>query len=334
MEQIVNAFKEHWTGGEEAEYDNLDNLDVSSLIPPEATEVSYNDLVGKTLYLFDADNYEILFNEKDTILESSISIKKARIPVEEITSLSDVAFEEERTATVDDNLVITGVGEEPVKVTKIYKLDLAGKSLNLLQITSESDYDDLGSFAEKTVTFTGGTAYILVVEPVDGEENEQWVVFLFDETAANELIGKLKEIQEEINSAFSSSPSDLPFLDVTLYRGTAVSSPNDNTCWFNGQSVAITWDTTQIQGNTVSVYILYDNPAGIDDSSPDVSVIMSRYWGFVTETENTGSLTIDPAILGGNGNGYKILIVSDIGYWDMSDGAFNLNWDCSDQYTP
>jgi len=175
------------------------------------------------------------------------------------------------------------------------------------------------------------TYQVEIFEDVDGDyryepyETNIW----FTDNAS------LDEVKNNIFIPFTEwwywSTPTLPYLDATLYRGTAISSPNDDTCWFNDQNATITWDTTQIQGNTVDIYILYDSPFDISDISPDTSIIMSKFWSYVTTTQNTGSLTVDPAIFGGTGNAYKILIISDIGYWDMSDGTFNLNIDCSIQ---
>ncbi len=110
----------------------------------------------------------------------------------------------------------------------------------------------------------------------------------------------------------------------------ALISPNGGERWFNGESRTISWDTRYIAGETVDLYVLYDSPTGLlDKYDNDIgATINAKNWHmFAWDISNTGSYTVDPADLSGNGNAYMVLVVSrnKNSEFDLSDGVFSLN---------
>jgi hypothetical protein len=117
---------------------------------------------------------------------------------------------------------------------------------------------------------------------------------------------------------------------MTSWHTSGLTNPSSPDSWYDGTEETITWNTTQITGSTVSLYIIWDDYSEIMSSmssSADVmkSAISSRLWGrFANGISNTGSLTIDPASLYSNGD-YIMLIVSDNGDWDISNNSFSVS---------
>ncbi len=110
----------------------------------------------------------------------------------------------------------------------------------------------------------------------------------------------------------------------------ALISPNGGESWFDGQRQNISWMNKYITGDTVDLYVLHDAPIGLLDKYDNEigTAINARNWyKFASSVANTGSYTVDPADLNGNGNAYMILVVSSENNsdFDLSDGVFSLN---------
>ncbi|MEQ1533689.1 MAG: hypothetical protein HOO97_05845 [Sideroxydans sp.] len=104
------------------------------------------------------------------------------------------------------------------------------------------------------------------------------------------------------------------------YLPLSVTSPIQGSVFTAGTQATISWNNTALLGNTVTLYILQDNPVGLVF---DNTILAQRYWRvFATGATNNGTFTLDPALLMSNGNGYKILIVTDTGNWGVSEGLF------------
>jgi len=117
-----------------------------------------------------------------------------------------------------------------------------------------------------------------------------------------------------------------------LYIADALTYPNGGEEWSNGNKVVIKWDKNNLMGDTVSMYILWDNPSDIlqaikDNSELNIKeAISNANWGYFANTiQNTGSYEIDPSILRSNGDAYMILVVSSNGDWDISNSTFSVN---------
>ncbi|WP_339688490.1 serine/threonine-protein kinase [uncultured Pseudoalteromonas sp.] len=93
-----------------------------------------------------------------------------------------------------------------------------------------------------------------------------------------------------------------------------------------GQQKTITWNANKLYGQTVAMYVLHDDSRGIGDKQQvDLNIVNNRRWyQFAEELPNTGEFNLDPALFNGRGNNYKILIVSDLGYWSVSDKRFSV----------
>ena len=114
------------------------------------------------------------------------------------------------------------------------------------------------------------------------------------------------------------------------YDSSALITPNGGESWYDGETQTIQWSAEEIIGDYVDLYVLWDDPTGLlDPDDSDISTtINSKYWGqFASSIENTGSYTIDPAIMSGTGDAYMVLVVStsDNSEFDLSDSTFSLN---------
>lgn len=145
-------------------------------------------------------------------------------------------------------------------------------------------------------------------------------------------IGPIKRLQEdgtiwELKSYNNFTPDLLPsFNDIDT--GTwvdAISQPASDDIWVSGIPESVVWNNSTLQGALVSIYVLHDSSSSLTDLNPDPSIVEGKNWlRFASGVTNNGTYTIDPSALQGNGNSYKILVVSDEDYWDMSEGLFSL----------
>lgn len=105
----------------------------------------------------------------------------------------------------------------------------------------------------------------------------------------------------------------------------AISQPGANDIWQYGTSKSVVWNNSLLHGSTVTIYVLHDSPTGLADTNPEPKIVLRKSWfRFASNVPNSGIHTTDPSTLSGNGNAYKILEVSNDGYWDMSQGLFIL----------
>ena len=109
------------------------------------------------------------------------------------------------------------------------------------------------------------------------------------------------------------------------FHPTALTSPNGGELWVYGKTQTVQWDTSVIKGSSVTLYVLHDDPLGLVFYSTLDELLKNKNWyQFANNIPNTGSYSVDPASLNGNGNAYVVLIVSDSGDWDISDNMFTL----------
>ncbi|MEO2069491.1 MAG: hypothetical protein ABGX27_08320 [Desulfurobacteriaceae bacterium] len=173
------------------EADNLStettSVDTSSLIPSDAVETTYDELVGKTLYSPGMDNYQIELSVVNFFATDIIQVTVDDIPISNISSISDLS--PDTTCSVS---LVNGIYEiqcpdsDGAKILEIEKLDLTGKTITLFG---------------RDFTFSGGTVYYLTFEDINEEGNiETSVLPFFDETAMNELLPQLKTLQEELEN--------------------------------------------------------------------------------------------------------------------------------------
>jgi len=93
-----------------------------------------------------------------------------------------------------------------------------------------------------------------------------------------------------------------------------------------GKQSTIEWNNLRLGGEYVALYILHDDPKNIGNKLyANAKVVKQRRWYMLTyNTKNTGMYTLDPAQFNGQGNNYKILIVSSNGRWAVSDDRFTV----------
>jgi hypothetical protein len=107
---------------------------------------------------------------------------------------------------------------------------------------------------------------------------------------------------------------------------SALIYPNGGERWIDGSSEIIKWNTNAIAGDTVSLYVLHDNPSDLNQYASDSNnLLQNKHWyNFADNIRNTGSYTVDPKYLNGSGNAYIILIIGSHSGWDISNKTFEL----------
>ena len=173
--------------------------------------------------------------------------------------------------------------------------------------------------------------------------------FVFDGTLSESGLyeGTWRQSASEINGEYDGSGSfriELSELNVTAgaddpegpdptgsYLPRALIAPNGGESWKNGEERELRWDAGAFSGERLEAYVLHDDPAALlealqsgEESRIRDAVRSARWYRFAANLSDGGSVRIDPAIMGGNGNAYMVLLVSDRGEWDVSDGTFSL----------
>jgi surface protein len=148
-------------------------------------------------------------------------------------------------------------------------------------------------------------------------------------------------IELKFNNGLTSSALSIPDLDTnTVTIATIISSifttigsdssalqtPNGGETWVYDSNETISWNSGTIDGATVDLYILHDDPSNLNEfSSTSADLLNSKTWyQFESNLLNRGSYTINPRDLNGEGDAYIILIIDSIGAWDISDNTFTL----------
>ncbi|MCF6442923.1 serine/threonine protein kinase [Pseudoalteromonas luteoviolacea] len=106
----------------------------------------------------------------------------------------------------------------------------------------------------------------------------------------------------------------------------AITFPKAFDIYTMGKTSEITWDPNKLQGKYLQFYVLHDNPKGLGNKT-DVNidtVYNKRWYLFSTHIANTGHYELDPALFNGRGNNYKLLVISDLGYWSVSEERFSV----------
>tara|TARA_Y100000296_G_C5178804_1_gene261925 strand:- start:4918 stop:8202 length:3285 start_codon:yes stop_codon:yes gene_type:complete len=113
---------------------------------------------------------------------------------------------------------------------------------------------------------------------------------------------------------------------VSNRRVDGVISPSDDATLTIGEPYLIQWDAGVIKGKSLTLYINHTNHFSVAGVLSWENIKKTSWQIFGQNIENTGSLEIDPVIMMANGvGGFKVLLVSDQGYWDLSDGLFSIN---------
>jgi len=105
----------------------------------------------------------------------------------------------------------------------------------------------------------------------------------------------------------------------------ALISPNGGEVWVYDTSKTITWAEPELYGN-IDLYLLQDDPSNLAEVSSTLTELLNskNWYQFESNISNTGSYTLNPRDLNGNGDAYVILIVDDNENWDISDNTFSL----------
>ncbi len=176
----------------------------------------------------------------------------------------------------------------------------------------------------------GETGTYIYGHEIDGE----FKLYLTKEYAEAAFAEKFPDGQCSTSSTSGSPTSNLDDTILSnMWQSNALISPNGGESWFNGENREVTWNASEIVGDTVNCYVLHDDPSNIlsamsnNDAVSLTNAITSANWyKFATDVQNSGVIGIDPSVMSGGGDAYLVLIVSDNGYWDISDGVFSLNY--------
>ncbi|RFO94629.1 hypothetical protein DIC66_22510 [Rhodoferax lacus] len=163
--------------------------------------------------------------------------------------------------------------------------------------------------------------------------NSSQIAHVYAATGSYALKLKIKDVR---GATYLATGSVMVTAPATLVRSgstptrNALMSPNGGETWRSGVPQAITWKTDVINSSMVNIYVLNDDPSAIifGSSGEVASNINSKNWVNVGRNiPNTGSSTLDPAVLSGTGNAYIFMVVSatDNSKYDISDCTFALN---------
>ena len=123
--------------------------------------------------------------------------------------------------------------------------------------------------------------------------------------------------------------SDLDELDFSTLGShpAAIMSPNGGET-LSSSSERIFWDNSQISGDTVSMYVLHDDPVGLNNCDNNASSILSckNWYKFASQVTNDGSYQFNSSDMDNGGNPYVLLIISDQEQtlFDVSDTTFTI----------
>lgn len=119
-------------------------------------------------------------------------------------------------------------------------------------------------------------------------------------------------------------------VDPVWYTDGGLLSPNGGEFANDGLAMNLSWDSILLSGTTVNVYLLTDLAQSylLDPTAADLADRVSAVnWAPLSANwSNNGLASFDPGTIPGlYGTGYKLLIVSDTGLWDVTDGVFSIN---------
>jgi serine/threonine protein kinase len=108
-------------------------------------------------------------------------------------------------------------------------------------------------------------------------------------------------------------------------RVTAITSPTSGDILAIGKKHPITWQVNKLPGEKVAIFINAMNNFDTEGFS-SWEQIQNIRWKLVSQyQENLGELKLDPYHFMANGRqSFKVLVVTELGYWAISDGLFSI----------
>jgi hypothetical protein len=145
-------------------------------------------------------------------------------------------------------------------------------------------------------------------------------LLILDQSQIGTLISNGVEVVGEVKSAAS--------IDSLIHENGryAIHTPSNGDVFTKGQTSNLVWDMSVLSGGAIDMYVLHDDSTDIGDGAEaNLDIIKQRNWyQFAKGVTNNGEMTFDPEIMQGNGNAYKVLMISDQGFWSVSSGTFTL----------
>lgn len=139
------------------------------------------------------------------------------------------------------------------------------------------------------------------------------------------------EMNQDSSSAYSSKKTKFIYQLQSGYqlfksrRVKAIISPGAEDILTIGKKHPIIWQANKMPGEKIAIFINSNNNYDTDGFS-SWQQIQSVRWKLVSQdNENLGELNLDPYHFMANGRqSFKVLIVTDLGYWAISDGLFSI----------
>ena len=129
----------------------------------------------------------------------------------------------------------------------------------------------------------------------------------------------------DANGGNDSTTSDLNLSNIGS-NTNALISPNGGERWEYDTNESVNWNTSEIVGDSVDIYVLNDDPSNLNNYSSSLTTLLNNknWYKFATSVSNNGSYTLNPRELHSQGDAYVILIVGSESGWDISDGMITL----------
>jgi eukaryotic-like serine/threonine-protein kinase len=113
--------------------------------------------------------------------------------------------------------------------------------------------------------------------------------------------------------------------DVGGYADAIIFPAQKETVYWQ-ENTTFKWNKTLLLGKKATLYVLHDEPTAIGGGvQANIEIVKSRRWyPFAVNIPNTGSFELDPSIMDARGNKYKFMVVTERGYWAVSESTFAI----------
>lgn len=139
------------------------------------------------------------------------------------------------------------------------------------------------------------------------------------------------ELSQDNSSVYSSKKTTFIYQLQSGYqlfksrRVKAITSPAAEDILIIGEKYSIAWQANKMPGKKIAIFINANNNYDTDGFSTWQHVQNIRWKLASQDNGNLGELKLDPYHFMANGrHSFKILIVTELGYWAISDGLFSI----------
>lgn len=118
-----------------------------------------------------------------------------------------------------------------------------------------------------------------------------------------------------------------PALAPTLgsYAAGSVTVPASGASLYINTDATLQWNASAVAGATVDLYAINDSLGQINDTTPDAALVATlSAVKFASGVANSGSYVFSPKALNVTASTVKILVVSNSGYWGLTQGTLSV----------